>query len=219
MAEIEGVRPWLDRAAEFLRGQMQWFGAQLVPGATPHVVIPKHPGAVERTSPPRHRFEALADLSGPLDPTRIDRAANILHAAGWVVQVLRDPHAPTVVTVRGEREGYRLQARFEDGFGGIVLLGETPNIQLYQSDPPEPRPAPAVTPETVSRGAVLCYECDGLALCPTCHGQGSVDGGPGGRHRCRTCLGSRVCPVCGGAGELRVADLSDADRIHYPDIP
>ncbi|MEV6273926.1 hypothetical protein [Nocardia sp. NPDC051832] len=219
MTEIEGVRQWLDSAAEFLRGQMRWFGAQLVPGTDPHVVIPKHPGQVDRSDPPRHRFEALANLVCSPDPARADRAAHILHAAGWAVQVQRDPEHPAVVTVRGDQEGYRLQARIEDGYEGIVLLGQTPEIQLYQPDPPAAPPAPAVTPGTVGPGAVLCYECDGLGLCPTCHGRGSVPGGPSGRHRCRTCLGARVCPICGGAGELRIADLSDADRAQYPQIP
>ncbi|MEU2257190.1 hypothetical protein ABZ540_28855 [Nocardia xishanensis] len=219
MAEIEGVREWLNRSAEFLRGQMRWFAAQLVPGSAPYVVIPKHPSQVDWADPPRHRFEALANLSGPPDPSRADRAAQVLHTAGWAVQAHRDPQAPTVVVVRGDREGYCLQARIEDGYGGIVLLGETPNIQLYQPDPSTARPAPAVTPDTVSEGAVLCYECDGQGLCPTCHGTGSTKAPTAtGRHRCRTCQGSRVCSICGGAGELRITELSDDDRIHYPHI-
>ncbi|MFC9892443.1 hypothetical protein ACFVMC_02000 [Nocardia sp. NPDC127579] len=219
MTEIEGVRQWLEQSAEFLRGQLQWFGGQLVPGAVPHVVIPKHPSQVDWSDPPRHRFEALANLSGPPDPTRADHAARVLHTAGWTVQVQRDPQTPTVVTVRGDREGYRLQARLEDGFGGIVLLGETPNIQLYQPDP-SPGVVPAVTADTISDGAVLCYECDGAGSCPTCRGRGWTKAPTAtGRQRCRTCLGSRVCPVCGGAGELRIAELSDEDRIHYPHIP
>ncbi|WP_194817355.1 hypothetical protein [Nocardia sp. XZ_19_385] len=218
MAEIEGVRPWLDRAADFLRTQLQWFATQVVPGATAHVVIPADPTQVDWQDPPRYRFEALANLTGPPDPHRIDRAANALHASGWTVQVLRDPHFPTVVTVRGERESYVLQARFEEGYPGIVLLGETPNIPLYKEEPLPPAP-PSVTPETLSDDAVLCYECDGRGRCPTCRGLGWTKGGPTGRHRCRTCLGSRFCPICGGAGELRITELSEIDRARYPQIP
>ncbi|MGW0250977.1 hypothetical protein ACWDYH_30550 [Nocardia goodfellowii] len=218
MAEIEGVRQWLDRAAEFLSAQLRWLGGQIVPGAVPHVVIPARPARIDNTDPGRYRFEAVANLSWRDDPTAAHRAAHILTTAGWTVALQRDPHYPTVVTVTATREGYRLQVRTEEGYDGIVLLGETPGIALYEEVTP-PAPAPAVTSATAHPGAVLCYECDGLGACPTCQGRGWTKGGPSGRHRCRSCLGSRRCPICEGAGELPLEDLSDADRAHYPRIP
>ncbi|MEV6135823.1 hypothetical protein AB0L63_07105 [Nocardia sp. NPDC051990] len=217
MAEIEEVRQWLDRAAEFLRGQLHWFGGQIAPGAVPHVAIPAHPSRVDNTDPGRYRFEAVANLTWRDDPTAVHRAAHVLRTTGWTVDMHRDPDFPTVVTVVGIKDGYRMQARTEEGYGGIVLLGETPDVVLYEDDP-LPTPPPAVTPETLSPGALLCYECDGLGHCPVCKGRGWTKGGSTGRIRCRECLGSKVCPVCGGAGEVAVTDLTEEARAHYPDL-
>ncbi|MBF6327533.1 hypothetical protein [Nocardia transvalensis] len=219
MAENEQARQWLDRAAEYLRAQLQWLGAQVVPGSVPHVVIPSHPSAVDWQQPPQHRFEALAKLSAPYDPAFVDRAAHALETTGWAVRVQRsdDPDAVGVVAVVGTRDGYTVQVRTEEGYGGVVLLGETPSVVVYQSEP-STAPLPKVTSDTVSKGAVLCYECDGLGACPVCHGRGWTKGGPSGRRRCRECLGARVCPVCGGAGELSIAELSDEARAQYPDL-
>lgn len=74
------------------------------------------------------------------------------------------------------------------------------------------------TPETLTPGYVLCYECDGLGRCPGCGGRGWVLREPHRRKRCAECGTRQVCPICQGHGELSASSLSPYQRGYYPEL-
>lgn len=80
-------------------------------------------------------------------------------------------------------------------------------------------PDPVRTPETVTPGYVLCYECEGLGWCPSCGGRGWLDDGAGGRKRCPECHTTGSCPICQRAGQLAISQLSPYQRGYYPELP
>lgn len=79
-------------------------------------------------------------------------------------------------------------------------------------------PEPVRTPETVTPGYVLCYECEGLGWCPSCGGRGWLDDGAGGRKRCPECHTQGICPICQRAGQLAVSQLSPYQRGYYSEL-
>ncbi|WP_157597337.1 hypothetical protein [Streptacidiphilus rugosus] len=93
-------------------------------------------------------------------------------------------------------------------------MSETPEAR-DEGPTPFRWPEPVRTPETLTPGYVLCYECDGLGWCPLCGGRGSGSGTWG---RCRECHARRVCPICQGGGQLATSELSSYQRGHYPDL-
>ncbi|MEZ0067202.1 DnaJ-class molecular chaperone [Streptacidiphilus sp. MAP12-20] len=78
-----------------------------------------------------------------------------------------------------------------------------------------PWPEPVRTPETLTPGYVLCYECDGLGWCPACGGSGWGSGAWG---RCQLCGHEQVCPICRGSGDLAASQLSEYQRRYYPEL-
>jgi hypothetical protein len=221
MAEIAGAREQLDEAATWLGAQIRTLAGHLTPGHDPDVYMPSDPMIVDWHEPLKYQYRMSGRVDRPAeqyDPTVVTRAVELLGGAGWDVgvEVAESATGGQLTTVVASRDGYRLTVRIEEGYGTVVYSGETPTMALFTSEP-FVRPDPVLTPETVRRGYLLCYECDGFGWCPVCEGRGwTLDAD--GRERCVECLGSKYCPVCRGAGELEAARLQDWQRDQYPEL-
>lgn len=221
MAEIDGARQRLDLARDWLRDRILDLAAELDPERVPTLRVPAEPSVVDWHTPLRYSYAFTALVAGSdeqYDPGLPERAARWLTGTGWTVatEVTRPAAGPDRTTVTGLWNDYRLRVRTEQNLGGILYMAETPAIPLAIPEPWVP-PPPVRTPETVSRGYVLCYECDGAGWCPECKGRGWVES-ERGRETCGECLGDRDCPVCRGHGELAVNRLQDWQRNQYPDL-
>lgn len=221
MAEIEGARQELDRAAECLRAELHRPAVQLTPAQGPDLYMPSDPFIVGWHEL-LYQHHATARIERPAehyDATLATRAASLLTSAGWqVTDDVTDAGSDTeLATVTADRDGFRVRVRIQRGFGGVVYRGQTPAMSLYT---PESfvRPDPVRTPETVRRGYVLCDECDGLGWCPVCEGRGWCPNEQHGRKRCPECYKDRLCPICQGAGELEIAHLPAWKRDRYPEL-
>jgi hypothetical protein len=222
MAEIEGAREELDRAAGSLRAELRQLAAQLTPVQVLDLYMPPDPFIVDWHEPLQYQYRASACIERPAeqyDATLVTRAASLLTSAGWqVTDEVADAGSDTeLITVTADRDGFRVRVRIQRGCGTVVYSGQTPAMALYT---PERfvRPDPVRTPETVRRGYVLCNECDGLGWCPVCEGRGWCPSEEHGRERCPECFEDRFCPVCRGAGELEIARLPDWQRDQYPEL-
>ncbi|MFD3870332.1 hypothetical protein [Streptomyces sp. NPDC058623] len=141
------------------------------------------------------------------------RAGEALAAAGWAVEEeVTEAHLVT-----GRRDGVVIRIRISVISDVVLYQARTPSIAFYT---PEVfvKPEPVRTLDTLSRGYVLCYECDGLGWCSSCWGRGWVPDVERGRRRCRECHQDRVCPICRGAGEKHAATLQYYERGHYPEL-
>lgn len=221
MAEIAGARERLDGAAAWLRDQIRSLAGHITPEQIPEVFVPSDPMIVDWREPLKYQYLMSARVDRPVeqyDPSVIARAAALLGAAGW--EVSEEVSAPSkdqpVTTLIATWDDHRLRVRVQEGYGGVVYSGDTPAVSLYT---PEPftRPDPVRTPETVPRGYLLCYECDGLGWCPVCAGRGWTEDADG-RERCVECFGSRFCPICEGEGELEQDRLQDWQLNQYPEL-
>jgi hypothetical protein len=223
MPEIEGAREELDRAAEALCGQLRQLAARLTPDQVVDLYMPSDPLIVDWHEPLLYQYRAIASVERPAeqyDAIVVTRAASLLTSAGWqVTDEVTDAGSGTeLTTVTADRDGFQVQVRIQRGYGTVIYSGQTPAMALFTPAPPFVRPDPVVTPETVRRGYVLCYECDGLGWCPCCEGRGWCPSEEHGRERCPECFKARFCPVCRGAGELEIARLQDWQRDQYPEL-
>jgi hypothetical protein len=222
MAEIEGARQELDRAAESLRAELHRLAVQLTPAQDPDLFMPSDPFIIDWHEPLLYQYQATARIERPAehyDAALATRAASLLTSAGWQVtnDVTNAGSDTELTTVTADRDGFRVRVRIQRGYGGVVYSGQTPAMALYT---PEPfvRPDPVRTQETVQEGYALCDECDGLGWCPVCEGRGWCPNEEHGRERCPECFENRFCPICQGDGEVEIARLPDWKRDQYPEL-
>ncbi|MEU4119909.1 hypothetical protein AB0F71_36105 [Kitasatospora sp. NPDC028055] len=243
MDETSTARAELDRLGRSLRVQL----VTLVKDLTVRVHLRRltlgepQPEITDRPDPLRYHHSMAYQGNRPATVTATetsDRAVSLLHAAGWDVttsQLDDDGRLWTVILAR--RDGSTIRVLTSDDTPAVVFRGQTADLALTAPQPepvsepepepvperpsepqPEPEPEPVRTPETLTPGYVLCYECDGLGRCPTCHGRGWLPRRPDGKRRCGECRTTRLCVICRGAGELSVYGLSSYQRGYYPDL-
>ncbi|MTE11545.1 DnaJ-like cysteine-rich domain-containing protein [Nocardia aurantiaca] len=217
MGDISGAREELDRLGAALRAQLVELIVDLTPGTDLGLLFLDEPTVADWTEPPRYHYSGLIRGERPAAVSAADiarRAAALLGAAGWEVGEAQDFSGPRpAVVVTGQRDGNSIEVRVGEHTSAVMFSGRTPALALRE--PKEFRlPDPVRTPETVTPGFVLCYECDGLGACPECGGRGRLPGG----HLCPECNGTRVCPICRGAGQLAISLLSSYQRTHYPEL-
>ncbi|APB01556.1 hypothetical protein [Nocardia seriolae] len=216
MGEISGARAELDRLGAVLRAQLVELIADLTPDADLGLLFLDEPTVADWSEPPRYHYSGLIRGERPATVAAADiarRATALLAGAGWEVGEVADTSGPKpAVVVTGRRDGLGIEVRVGDHTSAVMFSGRTPALALRE--PEEFRlPDPVRTPETLTSGHVLCYECRGLGACPECGGRGWL-----GEERCPECHGSRVCPICGGDGELAISELSPYQRTHYPEL-
>ncbi|MGW5105781.1 hypothetical protein [Nocardia sp. NPDC004123] len=217
MGEISGARAELDRLGAVLRAQLVELITDLAPETNLRLLFLDEPTIVGWSEPPRYQYSGLIRGERPATVSAADiarRAAALLGAAGWEVGEAQDSTGPKpAVVVTGQRDGIGIEVRVGDHTSAVMFSGRTPALALR--DPEEFRlPDPVRTPETLSPGFVLCYECGGLGFCPECGGRGRLPDG----EMCPECYGARVCPICQGAGQLLISELSPYQRTHYPEL-
>ncbi|GAA4904078.1 hypothetical protein ACFPM3_29430 [Streptomyces coeruleoprunus] len=218
MGAIPGARQELDRLGRLLREQMTELIDDLTPGGDLRLLFLDEPRVVDWHEPLRHQYASGFDGRRPAGVGAADiaaRAAALLGAAGWDVTASREEaggRARLVVT--GRRDGCRIDVRVGDHWPIVWFEGRTPALALYEPQEFE-WPEPVCTPENLTPGHVLCYECDGLGWCPACGGRSWVPSKSRGRTRCPECSTYRVCPICRGAGQLAISGLSPYQRGYY----
>ncbi|MEU6580749.1 hypothetical protein [Nocardia sp. NPDC046763] len=214
MGDISGAREELDRLGAALRAQLVELITDLTPGTGLSLLFLDAPTVVDWADPPRYHYSGLIRGQRPATVPAADlveRAAALLAAAGWEVGTEEVEAGAVVVT--GHRQGNSIEVRVSGRSSSVMFSGQTPALAL--SGPGEfRRPDPVRTPETLTPGYVLCYECDGLGACPECNGRGRLSNG----HICPECNGGRFCPICRGAGQLAVSELSPFQRTYYPEL-
>ncbi|MFB8241514.1 hypothetical protein ACFC58_33770 [Kitasatospora purpeofusca] len=214
------AREELDRLGRSLREQM----VVLITDLTVRVHLRRlsigEPKVADESDPSRYRCSAVYQGDRPASVTAAgtaSRAVSLLRAAGWEVTVSQEDDDGLLWTVVvAHRDGSTVRVLTSDDTPAVAFRGQTRALVLH---PPEP--APERTPETLTPGYVLCYECDGLGRCPGCGGRGWVlrTPGPSGRRsRCAECATRKVCPICRGAGQLAIFDLSTYQRGYYPEL-
>ncbi|GAA2741157.1 hypothetical protein [Kitasatospora cinereorecta] len=221
MGETSEARGELDRLGRSLREQLVALITDLTPGADLRLLFLDEPSVADWHEPPRYHYSALFRGERPATVTAAEtasRGAVLLRSAGWDVTASEvDDGGWLCSVVVAHRDGNHIRIRAGDHTSAVMFSGQTPALALR---PPKPFqwPEPVRTPDTVTPGHVLCYECEGLGWCPGCGGRGWVPSEPHGLARCRECHGRRVCVICRGGGELAVSQLSDYQRGHYPGL-
>ncbi|GAA4840090.1 hypothetical protein [Kitasatospora terrestris] len=223
MGEVPGAREELERYGCVLRAQLVELIEEVTPGADLGLLFLDEPEVVDWHEPPAHGYSTVFRGERPEGVGAHDavaRGARLLGSAGWEVTGPAEEIAPAArrcVVTALHPGGVRIEVRSGDGGPGVLYSGRTPAVALREAE--EFRwPEPVRTPETVTPGFVLCYECDGLGACDCCGGRGWVPAEPHGRERCRACFARRVCPICQGAGQLAVSDLSTYQLGYYPGL-
>ncbi|MFE6489684.1 hypothetical protein ACFVGN_43070, partial [Streptomyces sp. NPDC057757] len=237
MDETSTAREELDRLGRSLHGQL----LTLVKDLTVRVHLRRlalgepQPEITDRPDPLRHHHALAYQGNRPARVTATetsDRAVSLLDAAGWDVTTSRlddDGRVWTVVVAR--RDGSTIRVLTSDDTPAVVFRGQTADLSLHTPQPaqhpvpetvpepqPEPEPEPVRTPETLTPGYVLCYECDGLGLCLLCRGRGWRPRLPEGKRRCGECQARKVCVICRGGGQLSIYGLSTYQRGYYPEL-
>ncbi|MEV6771259.1 hypothetical protein AB0N05_21830 [Nocardia sp. NPDC051030] len=218
MGEIPGARAELDRLGGALRAQLVELISELTPGTGLDLLFLDEPTVVDWHEPLKYRYStdfrgARAAEVGAAEVARL--GAGRLAAAGWTVsQAPEADGSGTVVT--GTRDGMSIEIRVAEHVPNVLFSGRTPAMALFT--PSFEWPAPVRTPENLTPGYVLCYECDGLGRCPECGGRGWLPDEAAGRVKCPECLGRRVCPICRDAGELAISQLQPFQRGYYPEL-
>jgi hypothetical protein len=228
MGEIPGAREELDRLGRDLRRQVAELAETLTPGADIDLPLFREPAVRDWHEPLGYGYSTVFRGRLPLGVGAdgiVSRAAELLRRAGWEVTMpeggdigwATDDPGDSVRLAARHPDGNRIEVR-ADGSGPTVLYdARTPVMALYE--PHEFRwPDPVRTPETLTPGHLLCYECYGLGACDCCGGRGWLPSEPHGRSRCSQCAGRHVCPVCRGAGQLAVSQLSPYQRGQYPEL-
>ncbi|MEU2870544.1 hypothetical protein ABZ769_15270 [Streptomyces olivoreticuli] len=104
----------------------------------------------------------------------------MLGSAGWEVASSEETDgAKRSGVITGRHDGSSINVRAGDHTSAVLFTAQTPAPALHT--PEEFRwPEPARTPETLTPGYVLCYECDGLGACPGCGERGWLPSEPHG---------------------------------------
>ncbi|MFJ9362863.1 hypothetical protein ACIRRA_00375 [Nocardia sp. NPDC101769] len=217
MGDISSAREELDRLGAALRAQLVGLITDLTPDTDLGLLFLDAPTVAEWAEPPRYHYSSLIRGQRPATVSAAElarRASALFAAAGWEVGETEDlSGAGPAVVITGRREGNSIEVRVSGQSSSVMFSGRTPEIAVR--DPQESRPPePVRTPETLTPGYVLCYECDGLGLCPECRGRGRLSNG----RLCPECNGSRFCPICRGAGQLAASQLSEYQRTYYPEL-
>ncbi|MEV0190631.1 hypothetical protein AB0I39_19090 [Kitasatospora purpeofusca] len=229
------AREELERLARSVREQM----VVLITDLTVRVHLRRlafgEPKAADRSDPSRHHCSAMYQGNRPASVTAAgtaSRAVSLLRAAGWEVTVSQEDDDGRLWTVvLAQRDGSTVRVLTSDDTPAVVFRGQTAALVLRppQSAGQSPagqsaagqEPEPERTPESLTPGYVLCYECDGAGRCPGCGGRGWVmrtSGLSERRSRCGECATRKVCPICWGAGQLAIFDLSTYQRGYYPEL-
>ncbi|MFE2140303.1 hypothetical protein ACFXA3_00805 [Streptomyces sp. NPDC059456] len=225
MEQASNAREELDRLAQSLRKQL----VALITDLTVRVHLRRltldEPKVADRQEPPRYHYSTVYQGNRPATATAAEtasRAVFLLRAAGWDVTTSQEDDDGILWTVIvAHRDGNGIRILTSDDTPAVAFRAQTPALALCPPQPvrqPEPGPAPERTPETITPGYVLCYECDGLGLCPGCGGRGWVLGELDRRRRCSECGTRKVCPICRGDGQLSASGLSDYQRGYYPGL-
>ncbi|MFJ8013901.1 hypothetical protein [Streptomyces sp. NPDC096339] len=215
----------LDRLGRSLRRQL----VSLITDLTVRVHLRRltldEPEVADPREPLRYHYATVYQGNRPENATAAEtasRAMSLLRTAGWDVttsQEQDDGIRWTVVVAH--RDGNRIRILTSEDTPAVAFSGQTPALALALAlDPPQPVqwPEPVRTPEAITPGYVLCYECDGLGWCPECGGRGWVLGRSHHRSRCSECGTRRVCPICRGEGELHAGSLSPYQQGYYPGL-
>ncbi|MFD0531319.1 hypothetical protein ACFQ1I_39610 [Kitasatospora arboriphila] len=221
MDETADARAELDRLGRSLREQLVVLITDLAPGADLGLLFLDAPSVADRHEPLRHHYAAVFRGERPAAVTAAgtaSRAAALLGSASWDVTASEeDDDGQRCSMVLAHRDGIRIRVRTGDHTSAVMFGGRTPALAFGPAEPFR-QPEPVRTPDTLTPGYLLCYECDGLGWCPGCGGRGWVPSEPRGRTRCRVCRTERVCPICRGGGELAASQLSDYQRGYYPEL-
>ncbi|MRH88617.1 hypothetical protein GFY24_14390 [Nocardia sp. SYP-A9097] len=218
MGEIPGARAELDRHGRVLRTQLADLIALLTPDADLTLLFLDEPTVADWHEPLKYRYSTTFRAQRAEDvsaPDTVRRGAAMLANAGWEVSESREVNR-TLVT--GYSNGNTLEIRVPDQVPTVLFSASTPAMALTTVSEPE-RPDPIRTAATLSSRHVLCYECDGLGVCPECGGRGWLTDAAAGRVTCPECSGGRMCPICQGAGQLAISRLQPFQRRFYPDLP
>ncbi|MFB8171712.1 hypothetical protein ACFC60_27590 [Kitasatospora purpeofusca] len=226
------AREELDRLGRALREQM----VVLITDLTVRVHLRRlaigEPTVADGRDPSRYHCSVMYQGDRPASATAAgtaSRAVSLLRAAGWEVAVSQEDDDGRLWTVvLAHRDGSTIRVLASDDTPAVVFRGQTAALVLRPPQPagqsapvPLKEPEPERTPETLTPGYVLCYECDGAGHCPGCGGRGWVLRTPGpseSRSRCGECAARKFCPICRGAGQLAIFHLSTYQRGYYPGL-
>ncbi|MFE3652906.1 hypothetical protein ACFXPZ_16350 [Streptomyces sp. NPDC059101] len=221
MDETSKARDELDRLGRSLRKQL----VTLITDLTIRVHLRRlsldEPKVADRREPLRYHYSTVYQGNRPATTTAAEtasRAAFLLRAAGWDVTTSQEDDDGIHWTVLvAHRDGNGIRIMTSDDTPAVAFRAQTPALALC---PPQPvqQSEPVRTPETITPGYVLCYECDGLGWCPGCGGRGWVLGQPHRRSRCRECRTTKVCAICRGEGQLHASSLSAYQLGYYPGL-
>ncbi|MFG2563645.1 hypothetical protein [Streptomyces sp. NPDC048496] len=221
MGDIPGAREELDRMGRALRAQMVELITDLTPGSDLGLLFLDWPTVADWHEPLRHHYSALFRGERPASVSAADlasRAAALLGPAGWEIAASEENDgAKPWSLVTGRQDGSSIEVRVGHHTSAVMFSGQTPALALRAPEEFQ-WPEPVRTPETVTPGYVLCYECDGLGECPGCGGRGWVPDQARGRTNCPECRRGRVCLICRGSGQLAVSQLSPYQRGYYPEL-
>ncbi|MFD5463841.1 hypothetical protein ACFWIQ_13615 [Kitasatospora sp. NPDC127059] len=229
MDETSEARAELDRLRHSLREQLVTLLTHLTIRVHLRRLSLDEPEVAGRHEPPLHRYATWYQGNRPKTSTAAEtasRATHLLRAAGWDVTASQEDDDGRLWTVLvAHRDGNEILILTSDDTPAVVFRARTPALDLSAPPPvrqPEPEQEPEQelvrTPETLTPGYVLCYECDGLGWCPGCGGRGWVLDRTGRKGRCRECRTTKVCAICRGGGELSVFGLSPYQRGYYPEL-
>ncbi|MFF0622464.1 hypothetical protein [Streptomyces sp. NPDC004296] len=221
MDETSKARDELDRLGRSLRKQL----VTLITDLTIRVHLRRlsldEPKVADRREPLRYHYSTVYQGNRPATTTAAEtasRAAFLLRSAGWDVTTSQEDDDGIHWTVLvAHRDGNGIRIMTSDDTPAVAFRARTPALALC---PPQPvqQSEPVRTPETITPGYVLCYECDGLGWCPGCGGRGWVLGQPHRRSRCRECRTTKVCAICRGEGQLHASGLSAYQLGYYPGL-
>lgn len=220
MGDIPGAREELDRLGRTLRTRLVELITALTPGSDLGLLFLDEPTVADWHEPLRHHYSALFRGERPASISFAElasRATALLSSAGWQVAASHDSDGARRWSVlTGRHDDSTIEIRVAHHTSAVMFSGQTPALALRT---PEEFtwPEPLCTPETVTPGYVLCYECDGLGACPGCGGRGWVPDEVRGRANCRACHRERVCPICRGAGQLAISQLTPYQQGYYPE--
>jgi len=137
------------------------------------------------------------DLRSPRSPT-VDEMLAAFVEDGWVTHGSHGDFGETWAGAK--REGHELLIYEGDGPGILTFTGWTE--------------LPGAHTISTVRGAVLCYQCEGLGACDLCLGTGRYEG-----RRCPECTagnnGPGRCTICGVTGYLDLDRIPDWARKAY----
>jgi hypothetical protein len=221
MGEIPGAREELDGLGRALRAQLVELIIDLTPGSDLGLLFLNDLRVADWHEPLRYHYSAVFRGERPASVSGAEiasRASALLGSAGWEVATSEENDgAKRRGMVIGRHDGGSIEILVGDHTSAVLFSAQTPALALRTPEEFQ-WPEPVRTPDTLTPGYVLCYECDGLGLCPGCGGRGWLPSEPHGRTNCRECHRERVCPICRGGGELAIFQLTPFQQGYYPEL-